>query len=180
MIDVHGYYSLAKQIESPFYNERPSGVEISLLVIHCISLPKGCYTGGAIEALFTGCLDCSSDPSFTDLLGVEVSAHCVIRRDGAVQQYVPFNGRAWHAGISSFEGMPACNDYSIGIELEGTDDSTYTEKQYHSLAKLTQAIQQVYPHITKERITGHSDIAPGRKTDPGPYFNWQHYFSLFE
>lgn len=178
VINARGYYSLAKEITSPFYNQRPTGSDINLLVIHCISLPEGCYGGDAIKQLFTGCLDCYSDPRFVDLLGVEVSAHCVIRRDGSVEQYVPFYARAWHAGVSSFDGVDACNDYSIGIELEGTDKSPYTENQYASLAKLTLAIQQVYPLITKKRIAGHSDIAPGRKTDPGPYFDWKLYLSL--
>lgn len=180
MITAQGYYQDAKQIGSPFYNERPIGSDISLLVIHCISLPEGCYGGKAIEQLFTGCLDCDCDPQFSSLTGLEVSAHCVIRRDGMVEQYVPFLARAWHAGVSIFDGVEACNDYSIGIELEGTDKSTYTEKQYKALATLTNAIQKAYPNITNQRITGHSDIAPGRKTDPGIGFDWSLYFNLLE
>ncbi|WP_019614415.1 1,6-anhydro-N-acetylmuramyl-L-alanine amidase AmpD [Psychromonas ossibalaenae] len=178
MIDKLGIYPAAKQIRSPFYNERPADVQISLLVIHCISLPEGIYGGKAVEQLFTGCLDCSEDPGFADLQGLEVSAHCVIRRDGQVEQYVPFAKRAWHAGFSCFAGIEGCNDYSIGIELEGTDKSAYTEDQYRALAALTVQIQQCYPAITRSRITGHSDIAPGRKTDPGALFDWNYYFRL--
>lgn len=178
MINKLGIYQNAKQIPSPFYNQRPEGCEISLLVIHCISLPEGHYGGREIEYLFTGCLDCRSHPSFADLEGLEVSAHCVIRRDGEIEQYVPFEKRAWHAGVSCFAEVQGCNDYSIGIELEGTDKSAYTEEQYQSLALLTQKIQQRYPGISKERIVAHSEIAPGRKSDPGCGFNWPYYFAL--
>jgi len=178
MINELGFYQPAKQIPSPFFNERPEGTITSLLVIHCISLPEGVYGGPEVEQLFTGCLDCSTDPSFKDLVGLEVSAHCVIRRNGTVEQYVSFDKRAWHAGISSFNGVEGCNDYSIGIELEGTDCSAYTQVQYQALSKLTSAIQQRYPHILDERITGHSQISPGRKTDPGKRFDWRYYFNL--
>ncbi len=178
MIDQFGIYPAAKQISSPFYNERPADAQISLLVIHCISLPEGVYGGKAVEQLFSGCLDCSEDTSFADLQGLEVSAHCVIRRDGQVEQYVPFLKRAWHAGLSSFSGIENCNNYSIGIELEGTDNSAYTKAQYLALAAVTVQIQQCYPEITTKRITGHSEIAPGRKTDPGTQFDWSYYFQL--
>jgi AmpD protein len=178
VINKLGYYQPAKQITSPFFNERPDGCQPSLLVIHCISLPEGGYGGREIEQLFTGCLDCTAHPSFSILQGLEVSAHCVIRRDGQVEQYVPFSKRAWHAGVSSFNGIENCNDYSIGIELEGTDSSSYNEKQYQALATLTTAIQEHYPAITRDRITGHSNIAPQRKTDPGTHFDWNCYFSL--
>lgn len=178
MINKLGFYQGARQIPSPFFNQRPSGCELSLLVIHCISLPEGHYGGKAIEQLFSGCLDCSADPSFSSLVGVEVSAHCVIRRDGGIEQYVPFAKRAWHAGLSCFAGISGCNDYSIGIELEGTDKSSYTEAQYQALAGLTADIQKHYPAITADRITGHSNIAPQRKTDPGSGFDWRYYFSL--
>jgi len=178
LINQLGCYQNARQIPSPFCNQRPAGSEISLLVIHCISLPEGCYGGREIESLFTGCLDCRADPSFSDLEGLEVSAHCVIRRDGEIEQYVPFEKRAWHAGVSCFAGIDGCNDYSIGIELEGTDKTAYTEDQYQSLATLTQKIQQRYPAISKQRIVAHSEIAPGRKTDPGSGFDWVYYFSL--
>jgi len=178
VINKLGCYQGAKQIPSPFYNQRPMGTEISLLVIHCISLPEGVYGGKAIEQLFTGCLDCHAHPSFAQLSGLQVSAHCVIRRDGQIEQYVPFTKRAWHAGASSFAGVAACNDYSIGVELEGTDSSAYTAAQYQALAKLTLTLQQTYPLISKQRITGHSDIAPGRKTDPGDHFDWDYYFAV--
>lgn len=178
MINELGHYQNGKQLSSPFFNERPDNISPSLLVIHCISLPEGHYGGTQIHDLFTGCLDCTQDLSFKDLQGLEVSAHCVIYRDGSVEQYVPFTKRAWHAGLSSFEGVDNCNDYSIGIELEGTDKSSYSDAQYLSLAKLTLAIQQRYPKISKNRITAHSDIAPARKTDPGLFFDWDYYFSL--
>jgi len=178
VIKQNGVLQDALFIESPFYNLRPQGTEISLLVIHCISLPEGQFATPYVKDLFTGCLDCSADPSFADLEGLEVSAHCVIRRDGSIEQYVPFDKRAWHAGVSSFEGVEACNDYSIGIELEGTDHSAYTERQYQALAKVTGQIQQRYPLITNKRIVAHSDIAPGRKTDPGSEFDWSLFFKL--
>ena len=178
MINQLDFYQNARQISSPFCNQRPAGSEISLLVIHCISLPEGCYGGREIESLFTGCLDCHTHPDFSALKGLEVSAHCVIRRAGEIEQYVPFEKRAWHAGVSCFAGVDRCNDYSIGIELEGTDKSAYTEKQYRSLATLTQKIQQHYPAISKQRIVAHSEIAPGRKTDPGSGFDWVYYLSL--
>ncbi len=178
MIDNKKYYSQAKQKNSPYFNNRPEESQVSLLVIHCISLPEGVYGGKQIEHLFMGCLDCCEDESFADLQGLEVSAHCVIRRDGCIEQYVPFDKRAWHAGLSSFEGVDACNDYSIGIELEGTDKSAYTEEQYTALAALSKQLIIDYPLLTKQRIIGHSDIAPGRKSDPGYLFDWKHYFEL--
>ncbi|WP_372881899.1 1,6-anhydro-N-acetylmuramyl-L-alanine amidase AmpD [Psychromonas sp.] len=180
MINKSGVYQAAKQIASPFFNERPPACQPSLLVIHCISLPEGVYGGKEIEQLFTGCLDCSAHPSFADLEGLEVSAHCVIRRTGEVEQYVPFQKRAWHAGISCFEGVPGCNDYSIGIELEGTDKTSYTEAQYRALAALTRQLQQYYPAIKNKHIVAHSDIAPQRKTDPGPKFDWDYYLHLLK
>ncbi|PKG39770.1 1,6-anhydro-N-acetylmuramyl-L-alanine amidase AmpD [Psychromonas sp. Urea-02u-13] len=180
MIKRTGIYKQAKQICSPYFNERPVGLEVSLLVIHCISLPEGVYGGKQIEQLFTGCLDCHEHQSFSDLQGLEVSAHCVIRRDGLVEQYVPFDHRAWHAGVSSFDGVEACNDYSIGIELEGTDKSAYTQGQYLALAELSQQLISYYPKLTKQRIIGHSGIAPGRKNDPGYLFDWAHYLALLD
>ncbi|TEW51390.1 1,6-anhydro-N-acetylmuramyl-L-alanine amidase AmpD [Psychromonas algicola] len=177
MINSDGILDSAIYIESPFYNQRPQGTEINLLVIHCISLPEGQFGTEHIQNLFTGKLDCCADPSFACLQGLEVSAHCVIRRDGIVEQYVPFHERAWHAGVSSFEGREGCNDFSIGIELEGTDCSEYTDLQYQALVNTTQQIQVNYPSITLPRIVGHSDIAPGRKTDPGSGFDWERYFS---
>jgi N-acetyl-anhydromuramoyl-L-alanine amidase len=180
LIDLTGVYNKAIQISSPFHNERPMGTKVSLLVIHCISLPEGIYGGKQIEHLFTGCLDCDEHESFSDLKGLEVSAHCVIRRDGLVEQYVPFDKRAWHAGVSSFEGIEACNDYSIGIELEGTDKSAYTAAQYLALAELSNRLISYYPKLSKQRIVGHSSIAPERKNDPGDLFDWPYYLSLLD
>jgi len=145
------------------------------LVIHNISLPAGCFGLPYIEQLFLGTLDTEADPSFAELKGLEVSAHFLIRRDGELRQYVSVDQRAWHAGVSNFAGRSGCNDFAVGIELEGTDDSGFTEAQYHKLITLSQSLRLAYPDITKERIVGHSDIAPGRKTDPGPGFDWQRY-----
>ncbi len=165
---------------SPFFNLRPASVDIDLLVIHCISLPEGCYGKPFISDLFLGCLDCSFDPSFADLAGLEVSAHLLIKRDGSVSQYVPFDKRAWHAGVSHFDGRDGCNDFSIGIELEGTDSDVYTNQQYSSLHNITEVILQTYPKIKTDRIVAHSDIAPGRKTDPGSGFDWPRYLSAIK
>ncbi len=171
---VKGWYKEAEPSPSPHFNHRPDG-EVSLLVIHNISLPAGRFGLPYIEQLFLGTLDTETDASFAGLKGLEVSAHFLIRRDGELRQFVSVDQRAWHAGVSNFEGRSGCNDFAIGIELEGTDDSGFTEEQYHKLITLTQSLQQAYPDITKERIVGHSDIAPGRKTDPGPGFDWQRY-----
>lgn len=178
MINTDGLLNDAIFIESPFYNERPADAQVSLLVIHCISLPEGQFGTEHIKHLFTGQLDCCADPSFACLAGLEVSAHCVIKRNGLIEQYVPFDKRAWHAGISSFHGVDGCNDFSIGIELEGTDSTAYTELQYRALALVTKEIQNRYSLITHDRIVGHSDIAPGRKTDPGSGFDWHYYNKL--
>jgi len=180
LIDSKKYYSQAIQKKSPYFNERPIGSQVSLLVIHCISLPEGIYGGNQIEALFMGCLDCTQHKSFEQLKGLEVSAHCVIKRDGTIDQYVPFDKRAWHAGVSRFEGVEACNDYSIGIELEGTDKSAYSRAQYASLTTLTRYLLEHYPAITKQRIVAHSEIAPGRKTDPGEQFDWPGYLNSLD
>lgn len=169
------------QRQSPHYDERPAGNNISLLVIHNISLPAGEFSSepehSYVDALFMGELDCSAHSSFAQLSGIRVSAHCVIWRDGSIFQYVPFAKRAWHAGVSQFAGRERCNDFSIGIELEGTDNLPYTELQYQSLIQLTFLLCQQYPAITPDRITGHCDIAPGRKTDPGIAFDWMRYRS---
>lgn len=162
-------------IASPFFNERPKNTVVNLLVIHCISLPEGVYGGKQIEQLFTGKLDCDEHESFSDLKGLQVSAHGVIYRDGTFVQYVPFEKRAWHAGVSSFEGIENCNDYSIGIELEGRVGDTYTDLQYKTLALLTHQIQLQFPSITQKRLVAHSDIAPGRKQDPGSGFDWKRF-----
>jgi AmpD protein len=146
-----------------------------LLVLHNISLPPGCYGGDAIERFFTNCLDCNEHPFYEEIRGLQVSAHLLIRRDGDLLQFVDLRERAWHAGASCFEGRDNCNDFSIGIELEGTDEDPYTEQQYRVLVGVTIALRSVYPQLEERRIVGHSDIAPGRKTDPGPAFDWRHY-----
>lgn len=157
---------------SPFYDERPEGEIISLLVLHNISLPAGQYGTGDIKKLFTGTIDTSAHPSYHDLAGVKVSAHCVIYRNGEVEQFVPLTKRAWHAGLSVFQGRNRCNDCAIGIEMEGCDFAPFTNEQYQSLIRVTQNIIDAYPAITIGRIIGHSDIAFGRKTDPGEFFDW--------
>lgn len=163
---------------SPNYGPRPEGTDISLLVIHCISLPPGDYSGHCIEQFFLNCLDHSRHPYFREIEGMTVSAHCLIRRDGELIQFVNFRDRAWHAGRSSFCGRDECNDYSIGVELEGTDEDSYTEAQYLELARLSRELMDAWPEITPERIAGHSDVAPGRKTDPGRAFDWSYFRSL--
>lgn len=169
------WLSVALRVPSPNCSERPDPGDISLLVIHNISLPPGQFGGPHIDELFCNRLDPQGHPYFAGICALRVSSHLLIRRDGAVVQYVPFNRKAWHAGKSVFEGRAECNEYSIGIELEGTDDTEFTEVQYERLAVITRLLQQHYPRITAGRITGHSDIAPGRKTDPGPNFDWQRY-----
>ena len=146
-----------------------------MLVIHNISLPPRQFGGPYIEQFFCGQLDTSLHPYFSDIAAMRVSAHCLIKRCGQIVQFVPFSKRAWHAGKSSFQGRAICNDYSIGIELEGCDNLAYTPEQYTSLARLSLYIMQRFPAITLSRIVGHNDIAPGRKTDPGSAFNWQRY-----
>lgn len=168
-----GWYHHAQHLHSPFFNERPA-VPVDLLVIHNISLPAGQYGLPYIEQLFTGTLDCHAHSSFADLQGLEVSSHFLIKRNGQIVQFVSTEKRAWHAGASCFNGVANCNDYSIGIELEGTDEEPFTEPQYQALIKLSGDLMQHYP-IKPARITGHSDIAPGRKTDPGPHFDWNRY-----
>jgi AmpD protein len=170
-----GWLKNVKHFPSPHFSLRQNDVEVSLLVIHNISLPAGQFGGSFISDLFLGQLDCTKHPSFEDLQGVKVSAHCLIRRDGSIIQYVSFNDMAWHAGKSSFQQRPHCNDYSIGIELEGADDIPYTDEQYHQLAALTCCLQCQFPAIIITNIVGHCDIAPTRKTDPGQAFNWHYY-----
>lgn len=167
LLDVASYYP------SPNYNLRPKNCVIDLLVIHNISLPEGQFGGDAVIDLFMNRLDCNSHPEFASLKNLEVSSHLFIRRTGEIIQFVPFQERAWHAGVSSFEGRENCNDYSVGIELEGTDTIPYTETQYQQLLGVIPQLQKNYPGITRQRIVGHSDIAPGRKTDPGPAFEWK-------
>jgi N-acetyl-anhydromuramoyl-L-alanine amidase len=160
---------------SPNYNQRPPATTVDLLVIHNISLPPGQFGGGGVEALFCNQLDCAADPAFAELRGLEVSAHLFIDRGGVITQFVSLNNRAWHAGQSYFEGRSNCNDFSIGIELEGTDTLPYCDVQYEQLAQLTTLLCDHFPALTPQRIVGHSDIAPERKTDPGPAFDWMRY-----
>ncbi|HXH02309.1 MAG TPA: 1,6-anhydro-N-acetylmuramyl-L-alanine amidase AmpD [Candidatus Competibacteraceae bacterium] len=162
----------ARQVISPNCDERPPGVAVELLVLHGISLPPGQFGGPWIDALFTNTLDSDADPFFDEIRALRVSAHLLVRRDGEVVQYVPFHKRAWHAGVSHYAGRERCNDFSIGIELEGTDHEPYSDRQYAVLAEVLQALLAAYPTLSAERIVGHSDIAPGRKTDPGPAFDW--------
>lgn len=170
---LQGWYVKAQQMPSPFYNERPL-MEISVLVIHNISLPARQFGTPYVQDLFLGCLDCDAHESFADLKNIEVSAHFFISREGGLTQFVSVDKRAWHAGVSMYNGRANVNDFSIGIELEGADDIPYTAAQYRILAMLTRDIMAEYP-INPESIVGHSDIAPGRKTDPGACFDWQLY-----
>ncbi len=165
----------ARQVLSPHFDERPATVQPDLLVIHGISLPPGDFGGSCIEAFFCGNLCTDAHPYFAEIAALRVSSHLLIRRDGALVQLVPLASRAWHAGASSFGGRSGCNDFSIGVELEGTDDLPYDARQYATLATLTKALCGAYPAISSDRIVGHSDIAPGRKTDPGPAFDWPRY-----
>ena len=166
-----------EQLPSPHCDARECE-DISLLVIHNISLPAGEWGTPYVRDLFMGTLDVAAHPSFDLLAGVKVSAHLFIDRKGHIVQFVPFEKRAWHAGPSMFDGRTHCNDFSIGIELEGSDTAPFTDAQYEALLSATKAIQALYPLITKERIVGHSDVAPSRKTDPGPLFDWDRFFRL--
>ena len=167
-----GLIEPARQCASPNCDARPDGAAPELLVIHGISLPPGVYGGPEIEQLFTNSLDWDAHPYFGQIRGLEVSSHLLIRRDGELVQFVPFDMRAWHAGESCFRGRTCCNDYSIGVELEGEDETPYADEQYAALAGVVRAITVAYPDISGREIAAHSDIAPGRKTDPGPAFDW--------
>lgn len=167
-----GLLDAARCLPSPNCDERPVGIAVDLIVIHGISLPPGQFGGPWIDALFTNTLDPAVHPYFQAIAGLRVSAHLLIRRDGDLTQYAPFHRRAWHAGPSEYAGRSRCNDFSIGIELEGADQIPYADDQYQRLAAVIPALRQVYPAITPERLVGHADIAPGRKTDPGPAFDW--------
>ncbi|MEX1668430.1 1,6-anhydro-N-acetylmuramyl-L-alanine amidase AmpD [Zhongshania guokunii] len=180
IINSAGWLSPAAKHPSPNFNDRPPDGDISLLVIHNISLPAGQFGGSQVRELFTNCLDCGADPSFLDLRDLKVSSHLFINRQGEVSQFVSFADRAWHAGVSQFAGRENCNDFSIGIELEGCDDIPYTYEQYCELITISQTLCRVYPAITPERIVGHNDIAPGRKTDPGAAFDWTYYKNALE
>ncbi|AEJ01390.1 N-acetylmuramyl-L-alanine amidase, negative regulator of AmpC, AmpD [Nitrosomonas sp. Is79A3] len=171
-IDAIGLLDTAQFIASPNCDERPAGTEISLLVIHNISLPPNEFGGNGVIELFTNQINPQAHPYYQSLQELKVSAHFFIRRDGAVIQFVSCHDRAWHAGVSSWQGKDRCNDYSIGIELEGSDITPFTDAQYTTLIALTQCLCGHYPI---KDIAGHSDIAPGRKTDPGPYFDWERF-----
>jgi len=170
-----GRFPEARWCPSPNFGARPEGAEISLLVVHNISLPPGQFGGSHIEDFFCNRLQADAHPYFATIAELQVSAHALIRRDGSVVQFVSCLDRAWHAGRSCFQGEVECNDFGIGIELEGADDIPYTAEQYSALAGLASQAMAAWPAITPERITGHSDIAPGRKTDPGPAFDWAYF-----
>ncbi len=169
-----GLVQEARQVESPNCDERPPGCEPSLIVVHGISLPPGEFGGPWIDRLFTNTLPADEHPYFAEIAGQEVSAHFLIRRDGSLVQYVPITKRAWHAGQSCFDGRERCNDFSVGIELEGEDNTAYEEAQYHSLTALITMLRRQVPALSGVSVVGHSDIAPGRKTDPGAAFDWDH------
>ena len=169
---VHG----ARWAPSTNFDDRPRGARINALVVHCISLPPGQYGGGEIERFFCNCLDHRAHPYFEEIRDMRVSAHFLIRRDGELIQFVSTLDRAWHAGRSMLDGEPEVNDFSIGIELEGTDDQGYMDAQYEVLTRLSHALLTAYPAITQNRIVGHCDVAPDRKTDPGPGFDWRRFY----
>lgn len=170
------WFKQIRKRPSPHCDARPPNTLIELIVIHGISLPPGQFGGPFIDALFTGTLDKQAHPTFKEIVHLKVSAHLLILRTGETIQYVSLQQRAWHAGISIFQGQTQCNDFSIGIELEGTDYIPYTETQYQQLVQIIKALQQVWPHLTQEYIVGHCDIAPDRKTDPGPAFDWHYLY----
>ena len=171
-IDDEGWCREARRARCTNFDLRPEGADISLLVVHNISLPPGEFGGGYLEDLFGNQLDCDAHPYFDQLRGLRVSAHFLIRRDGSVVQFVPTGARAWHAGLSSFEGRERCNDFSIGVELEGSDFTAFGDAQYDSLARLAHALRQRHPISA---VRGHEHVAPGRKTDPGPHFDWPRF-----
>ncbi|MEI7842594.1 MAG: 1,6-anhydro-N-acetylmuramyl-L-alanine amidase AmpD [Gallionellaceae bacterium] len=171
-INERGWLSGVRRISSPNFDPRPPGQKVNLLVIHSISLPPEQFSGVAVEQLFTNTLNCDEHPYYEKLRGVKVSAHFLIRRNGEITQFVSCNQRAWHAGVSEWWGKTRCNDFSLGIELEGSDSVCYTDAQYKKLQYLTHRLTRNYP---LKQIVGHADIAPGRKTDPGPFFDWKRY-----
>lgn len=176
----NGILSDAEQLNSPNQDNRPEGTEINLLVIHCISLPPKVWGSQWIEDLFQNKLNADAHPYFQEIHSLKVSSHLLIEREGKIKQFVNFENRAWHAGQSSFKSKENCNDYSIGIELNGFPTEAYTAAQYRSLARVTRDIMEHYPGITRDRITGHEFIAPGRKPDPGPSFDWDHFYQELE
>lgn len=173
-----GLIAGVRQVLSPHFDARSRGMVPELLIVHGISLPPGEFEGPWIDRLFTGTLPADAHPSFREPAGLRVSAHALIRRDGQITQYVPFGMRAWHAGESQYRGRSGCNDFSIGVELEGTDGTPYTDAQYTQLAALATVLLAAYDSLNEEHIVGHSDVAPGRKTDPGPSFDWPRFRAL--
>jgi AmpD protein len=171
-ISASGWLDGMRRVESPNFGPRPDSVDIRLIVVHAISLPPGEYGGGHVQLFFSNRLDPALHPYFEEIQNMQVSAHCLIERDGALTQFVSFLERAWHAGESSWRGSEDCNDFSIGIELEGCDEDAFSVAQYQRLAALVIALRKQYPAIGDDALCGHSDIAPGRKTDPGPKFDW--------
>lgn len=168
-----GLVEPAQYIPSPNQDQRPSGAQLDLIVVHGISLPPGQFGGTEIRQFFSNELSWGAHPYFNEIRGLAVSAHCLVERDGRLTQFVPFTARAWHAGESNYCGRNRCNDFSVGIELEGTDDCPYEMQQYSTLAALIVALKQAYPSLMDADVVGHSDISPGRKTDPGVKFRWQ-------
>jgi AmpD protein len=172
-IDIqNGLMQGVKHLPSPNRDLRPPGVEADLIVVHGISLPPGEYGGAWIDRLFTNTLPAEAHPYFAAVCSLRLSSHVLVARDGMITQYVKFTERAWHAGKSIYQGREACNDFSVGIELEGTDTTPYEPAQYHALAEVVAALCATYPKLSPDRLVGHSDISPGRKTDPGPAFEW--------
>jgi AmpD protein len=171
---INGWYSNATHIKSDNFSSRPIKSDISLVVMHCISLPEGLYDNDNVESLFTNSLDCNLDESFTSLVGVKVSAHFYIKRNGIVSQFVSIDDKAWHSGVSSYNGIDSCNDFSVGVELQGTDKDVYTNEQYQSLNCLLVDVRKCYSSI--HDIVAHSDVAPIRKTDPGIFFDWSRVY----
>jgi len=169
---VPGLLRGVRQVLSPYCDARPAGTQADLIIVHGISLPPGEFGGPWIDHLFTGSLPGDAHPYFREVAGRRVSAHVLVCRTGELTQYVPFTLRAWHAGVSQYRGREACNDFSIGIELEGTDHAPYEDAQYVALAAVVRALLAAYPNLSREHIAGHSDVAPGRKSDPGPFFDW--------
>lgn len=174
-----GLLDVARQCPSPNHDQRPSGCEPELIVLHNISLPPYEFGGPWIDHLFTNQLDPEAHPFFAEICYLKVASHLLIRRDGEIVQYVPFQQRAFHAGVSSYRGRERCNDFSIGIELEGSDFEAFTEQQYAQLEQLLPTLVAAYPTLSLTDITGHEHIAPGRKTDPGPFFDWQRLSNTF-
>lgn len=172
------WLTYARQVPSPNQDARPNPADISLIVIHCISLPPGEFGGPHVDQLFCNRLSPDDHPFFAEIQALKVSAHLLIDREGGITQYVAFDRRAWHAGASRYRGRERCNDFSIGIELEGSVDKPYADKQYLSLAATIKTLFASYPGLSLKHIAGHSDIAPERKTDPGPFFDWQHLQQL--